>query len=147
MPLYEYRCACGAGFEQLMAVTDPVPSCPACNGSPRKLLSGFALGGRASAGLSQAEMPQTWRGTHEGNREYVTQLRRQWDKRERLEERHPELAGDRRPVLAHEGPYATTPLRAGDSPVPAATGPGHHHGTGQAHGHTHGPAPAAEQRT
>ena len=35
-------------------------------------------------------------------------------KREKLEERHPELAGDRRPILAHEGIFARKPLRAGD---------------------------------
>lgn len=35
-------------------------------------------------------------------------------KREKLEEKYPELAGDRRPVLAHEGAFANAPLRAGD---------------------------------
>ncbi|WP_218885219.1 hypothetical protein [Kineococcus aurantiacus] len=45
--------------------------------------------------------------------------RRVVEHREGLEERHPELAGDRRPVLAHEGIFAGRPLRAGDD-VPAA---------------------------
>jgi negative regulator of sigma E activity len=36
------------------------------------------------------------------------------EKRERLEERHPELGGDRRPILAHEGIFRDRPLRAGD---------------------------------
>jgi hypothetical protein len=34
-------------------------------------------------------MPQTWRGTYEGNPEYVGQLRRQWGAREKLEEKYP----------------------------------------------------------
>ena len=59
-------------------------------------------------------MPQTWRGTYEGNPEYVGQLRRQWSAREKLEEKYPELRGDQRPVLAHEGKYHAKPLRAGD---------------------------------
>ena len=61
-------------------------------------------------------MPQTWRGTYDGNREYVTALRRTADRRRALEDRHPELAGDWRPVLAHEGRFEAEPLRAGDDP-------------------------------
>jgi hypothetical protein len=58
-------------------------------------------------------------GTYEGNREYVTQLRRTAERRQALEDRHPELAGGRRPVLAHEGRFESAPLRAGDHiPVP-----------------------------
>jgi hypothetical protein len=47
--------------------------------------------------------------------EYITGLQRRWERRQRLEDRYPELAGDRRPILAHEGPYSTFPLRAGDA--------------------------------
>lgn len=71
-------------------------------------------------------MPQTWRGTYNGDREYVTGLRRQWDQRQRLEAKHPEPAGDQRPIIAHEGRFHGAPLRAGD-PVPAH---GHGHGLG-----------------
>ena len=66
-------------------------------------------------------MPQTWRGTYEGNPEYVGQLRRQWEARQKLEDKYEELRGDRRPVLAHEGRYHGAPLRAGD-PVPGYPG-------------------------
>ena len=62
-------------------------------------------------------MPQTWRGTYEGSPEYVGQLRRQWETRQKLEDKYEELRGDRRPVLAHEGRYHGAPLRAGD-PIP-----------------------------
>lgn len=56
-------------------------------------------------------------GTYEGSPEYLGQLRRQWNARSKLEEKHPELRGDRRPVLAHEGRYRARPLRAGDPPA------------------------------
>lgn len=62
-------------------------------------------------------MPQTWRGTYNGNREYVASLRRTVEARQKLEERHPELAGDKRPIVAHEGRFEGAPLRAGD-PLP-----------------------------
>ena len=44
------------------------------------------------------------------------------EQRRALEDRHPELAGDRRPVLAHEGRFESAPLRAGD-PIPVPPGP------------------------
>jgi hypothetical protein len=66
-------------------------------------------------------MPQTWKGTYRGDRDYVTHLRRVADARRDLEARHPELAGDRRPVLAHEGRFEQAPLRAGDPVPPAPT--------------------------
>ncbi len=53
------------------------------------------------------------------------------ERRERLAEKYPELAGDRRPVLAHEGRYATAPLLAGDPPHP------HNHLHPRPHDHAH----------
>ena len=61
-------------------------------------------------------MPQTWRGTYEGNPEYLGQLRLAMGGQKKLEEKYPELRGDQRPVLAHEGRYHAKPLRAGDGP-------------------------------
>ena len=115
MPLYDYRCPDGHLFEQVapIAARDR-QDCPVCGQASGKIPSRITLGGHASPGLSMEQMPQTWRGTYEGNREYVTQLRRTAEQRRAVEERHPELAGDRRPVLAHEGRYAAAPLRAGD---------------------------------
>ena len=42
----------------------------------------------------------------------------------KLEDKYPELRGDQRPVLAHEGQYHDHPLRAGD--------PSRRHSTGAA---------------
>ena len=135
MPIYVYKCGCGLRFEQLAPFGAAAPGCPACGGDTRKIPAGSSLGGRAGTGLAKEEMPQTWRGTYDGSREYVTGLQRQWDRRQRLEERHPELAGDQRPIIAHEGRYHAAPLRAGDPVV------GHGHGHG-GHGRGHGHAPA-----
>ncbi|TQM35416.1 FmdB family zinc ribbon protein [Pseudonocardia cypriaca] len=131
MPIYVYRCDCGERFERLVGIGAPAPDCPACGGAPKKIPAGPSLLGQAGAGLAKEQMPQTWRGTYNGDREYVTKLRHQWDQRQRLEAKHPELAGDQRPIIAHEGRFHGAPLRAGD-PVP---------GPGQAHGHGHGHTP------
>lgn len=68
----------------------------------------------AKAGPSREQMPNTWRAVRQGDRETVARWHELARKREALEERNPELAGDRRPVLAHEGIFADNPLRAGD---------------------------------
>ena len=134
MPIYVYGCACGLRFEKLAGFDDAAPGCPSCGGETRKVPTAVGLSGRADAGRPKDLMPQTWRGVHAGDREYVTGMQRQWEQRQKLEERHPELAGDQRPILAHEGRYSATPLRLGDAAPPAT---GHGHG----HGHGHGAPP------
>jgi putative FmdB family regulatory protein len=140
MPMYDYRCAGGHHFERNVPLSDgSVQSCPACGSSSGKIPSRVALAGMADVGRSMEQMPQTWRGTYGANREYVTQLRREWDGRQRLEEKHPELQGDRRPILAHEGRYHNAPLRQGD-PMPGSAG--HPSPPAHSHGHTHGSSSA-----
>jgi putative FmdB family regulatory protein len=118
MPLYDYRCPDGHLFEQLAPIdARERQDCPACGQASGKIPSRITLGGHASAGLSMEQMPQTWRGTCGGNPEYLGQLRRQWNDRQKLEEKHGELRGDQRPVLAHEGRYHGAPLRGGDPPA------------------------------
>jgi putative FmdB family regulatory protein len=121
MPLYDYRCPAGHRFEQLAPIaTSAQQDCPACGQASAKVPSRISLGGHADPGLAMDQMPQTWRGTYEGNPEYLGQLRRQWNDRQKLEEKYDELRGDRRPVLAHEGRYHAAPLRAGDPPASSA---------------------------
>jgi putative FmdB family regulatory protein len=124
MPLYDYRCPDGHLFEQLAPIAARErQDCQVCGQASGIIPSRITLGGHADPGRSREQMPQTWRGTYEGNPEYLGQLRRQWNDRRKLEEKYDELRGDRRPVLAHEGRYHTAPLRAGDPPAGAAPAP------------------------
>ncbi|MGY1619051.1 zinc ribbon domain-containing protein [Geodermatophilus sp. SYSU D00691] len=132
MPLYDYRCTAGHRFEAMASLSSGADAVCPCGAEAVKVPSRVTLGGSADAGRPMELMPQTWRGTYEGNREYLGQLRRDWGARQKLEEKYPELAGDRRPIIAHEGRYHGAPLRAGD-PVP-----GHAHGGHAPGGHAHG---------
>jgi putative FmdB family regulatory protein len=118
MPIYVYRCDCGMLLQRLVGMDAPAPECPGCRDTMRKIPAGFNLGGQANAGLSRDHMPQTWRGLYHGDREYVTRMQRQWDRRQQLETKYPELVGDTRPILAHEGRYHNAPLRAGERRSP-----------------------------
>jgi putative FmdB family regulatory protein len=133
MAIYELRCGGGHRFEVIQSFTAPLPDCPECGAATGKVPSRFGIGGSAGTPPPAEMMPQTWRGTYGGDREYVTQLRRTAEARRDLEERHPELAGDRRPIIAHEGRYENAPLRAGDQ-TPAHTDG---HTRRHTHGHTH----------
>jgi putative FmdB family regulatory protein len=124
MPIYDLRCADGHVTEVIQSFSATLPPCPTCGGETEKRPSRFGIGGAGAASLPPPpeRMPQTWKGTYRGDRDYVTSLRRTADERRRLEERHPEIAGDRRPVIAHEGRFEAAPLRAGDT-RPAVEGP------------------------
>ena len=136
MPIYDLRCPNGHVGEVIQPFSAALPPCGECGAGTTKVPSVFAIAGTASIPPPPEHMPQTWKGTYAGNREYVTQLRRTAEARRTLEERYPEIAGDRRPVIAHEGAYETTPLRKGDAAQTPPAGPGHSHG----HNHTHAPA-------
>lgn len=116
--IYDYACERGHRFEALVAGVDsPDPLCRACGGPARRRPSAPRLGGVADPGSSREDAPKSWRSTHQGDRETVRYWHEQMRRRESLEEKYPELAGDRRPVIAHEGRFAGAPLRAGD-PLP-----------------------------
>lgn len=143
MPIYELRCGGGHRFEVIQSYAEPLPACPACGEPTRRMPGRIGLLGRAQLPPPPERMPQTWRGTYGANPEYVNELRKTAETRRLLEERHPELAGDRRPIVAHEGRYEGAPLRAGDLIPPAPThGPGHGHRHGHAGGHGHGRGPS-----
>ena len=84
MPIYVYGCACGLRFEKLSGFDDAPPGCPSCGGETRKVPTAVGLSGRADPGLAKDFMPQTWRGVHEGDREYVTGMQRRWEQRQKL---------------------------------------------------------------
>lgn len=136
MPIYDLRCSNGHVTEVIQSFSAPLSPCGECGAATAKLPSLVSLAGTAGIPPPPERMPQTWKGTYDGNREYVTQLRRTAEARRTLEERHPEIAGDRRPVIAHEGAYETTPLRKGDAADTQQAAPGHGHGHAPAHGPT-----------
>jgi putative FmdB family regulatory protein len=131
MPIYEYACDCGHRFETLAKTVDsPAPPCPACGGVPRRTLpSRVALLGRATLPPRREEAPRSWEQANGGDRETILHWQHTLEQRQKIEEKYPELASDSRPVLAHEGPYAAEPLRAGP--------PDQAHAAGHVHGHTH----------
>lgn len=120
MILYDFRCTEGHRFEAGVASMHSAdPECPACGAGTRRVPSRVQMGGVADAGPSREQMPNSWRGVGGGHPEAISHWRSKIEKREKLEEKHPELGGDRRPVLAHEGIFRGQPLRAGDD-IPSA---------------------------
>ncbi|SEB09310.1 FmdB family zinc ribbon protein [Leifsonia sp. 21MFCrub1.1] len=115
MILYDYQCVNSHRFEAAVrSMADASPNCPTCGAETAKRPSRVQLGGRASTGPSREQMPKSWNAVRGGDKETVRRWHDLAAKREKLEERHPELAGNRRPVLAHEGIFREKPLRAGD---------------------------------
>lgn len=115
MILYDFRCTKGHRFEAgVETMTAPNPSCLECGSPTKRVPSAVRIGGIADTGPSREEMPHTWRDIHQGDPDAVAHWRTKIERREKLEEKHPELAGDRRPILAHEGIFQGRPLRAGD---------------------------------
>lgn len=120
MILYDFRCTEGHRFEAGVAsMLSSDPECPACGAGTHRVPSRVQIGGVADAGPSREQMPNSWRGIGGGHPDAVSHWRSKIEKREKLEEKHPELGGDRRPVLAHEGIFRGQPLRAGDD-IPSA---------------------------
>lgn len=115
---YDVRCPDGHRFEvDLKSMFSDNPACIECGLPTARVPAVGAVRGVASAGVSRDQVPNTWRGIDRGNPEAVKYWHKQMSKREKLEAKYPELAGDRRPVLAHEGVFADKPLRAGDPMV------------------------------
>lgn len=112
---YDLKCKEGHRFEAVLSsMFSDNPDCE-CGAGTSRIPSRVNTSGMASAGPSRDEMPNTWRGTHSGDKDFVRSWHKKMVKREKLEEKYPELAGDRRPVLAHEGAFEAAPVRAGDA--------------------------------
>ncbi|WP_193842594.1 FmdB family zinc ribbon protein [Tsukamurella tyrosinosolvens] len=115
MILYDFRCPEGHRFEALVSnMQADSPDCEVCGMRTERKPTAPRLRGLADVGIAREQMPNTWRAVRDGDRETVRHWHTVARRREALEERHPELAGDRRPVLAHEGIFEGRPLRAGD---------------------------------
>lgn len=115
MIIYDFKCQQGHRFEAVVeSMTSPNPDCRSCSSHSERVPSRVRIGNAASAGASREDMPKSWTGIAGGHPEAVSHWRTKMEKRERLEEKYPELGGDRRPILAHEGIFNGRPLRAGD---------------------------------
>lgn len=115
MILYNFLCSNGHVFEAgLVSMHSDNPPCSTCGTRTRRKPPALPLHGRADPGPSQGQRPRSWEQVNHGDRETVHQWQKAIEKREKLEEKYPELAGDYRPVIAHEGIFAGRPLRAGD---------------------------------
>lgn len=115
MILHDFQCEQKHRFEAaLPSMHAENPLCPVCATPTRKLMSALHLGNVADAGPSREQMPHSWQGIGGAHPDAVSHWRKKIEKREKLEEKYPELAGDRRPILAHEGIFSKKPLRAGD---------------------------------
>ena len=115
MILYDFRCVEGHVFEaslSSMFADDPV--CPVCSSAAKRKPPRIGLSGRVDPGPSKEDRPRSGQLVNGGDPETVRAWQRSIEKREKLEERYTELAGDNRPVLAHEGIFSSKPLRVGD---------------------------------
>lgn len=96
MPIYEYRCLdCGEVFSQLMLRSGDAngqQSCSACgSGETRRLMSSFAVGGKADPGPGRAAWPTSWNDTNGGDPDTLRYWRKRIEREARLEEKYPEL--------------------------------------------------------
>src|SRR5436305_13897012 len=122
MPIYEYRCLeCGEFSSHLfLHSTDAAgqTQCSACGSDQtRRLISSFAIGGKADPGPGRAAWPTSWGDTNGGDPETLRYWRKRIEREARLEERYPEL---RDPSLKSGKGEAT-------STVTEHSHQGHHH--------------------
>ena len=96
MPIYEYRCLdCGEVFSQLilrLVDANGQQSCSACgSGETQRLMSSFAVGGKADPGPGRAAWPTSWNDTNGGDPDTLRYWRKRIEREARLEEKYPEL--------------------------------------------------------
>lgn len=125
MPLYDFGCAhCGARFERALPLSaDCSRAACTCGAEATRVQTGFALGGRASTGdLDRRALPHSLQGVG-FSRERVAELQRREEAMERREQRHPELAQQRRVVVEHEGGSVRYAPNAAAAPVSSVAPP------------------------
>ena len=115
-PLYDYCCPQGHLFEQLASIADRAQqACPACGQVSDKIPSRISAGRPGEPRpFGRNDAADLARAPTKGTPSTPASCAGEWSARQKLKEKHPELRGDQRPVLAHEGRYHAKPLRAGD---------------------------------
>ena len=76
MPSYALTCDEGHRSEAIQSFQAALPACPACGAATRKVPSSFGVSGAAGVVPPPERMPQAWKGTYRGDREYLSSLRR-----------------------------------------------------------------------
>src|SRR5947209_12300870 len=126
MPIYEYRCLdCGEIFSHLLLTSADANGqrpCAACGSAQtRRLMSSFAVGGRADPGPGRAAWPTSWADTNGGDPETLHYWRKRIEREAKLEEKYPEL----RDRSAQAG--------GGEEATPAVSEHSHGHSHGEHH--------------
>ena len=136
MPIYEYRCEeCGEVFSRLTMTFASADGqhCVACGSEQtRRLMSSFAIGGRANPGPGRAAWPTSWDDTNGGDPETLSYWRKRIEREAKLEEKYPEL---RDPSLKNGS--GTNNASSETSQTGAEHGHSHHHGHEHPHHHDH----------
>ncbi len=143
MPIYEYRCLeCGEVFSHLfLQPTGAVgqAQCSACGSEQtQRLISSFAIGGRADPGPGRAAWPTTWNDTNGADPETLRYWRHRIEREARLEEKYPELR-DR------GQPQGTPPGAGGDEATPGVAE--HSHSHAEHHHHHHPVEPGSTEHS
>lgn len=111
MPVYDYACACGVRFEVLVpSWSSPAPDCPACGAATTRRPPAPAVIGGAKPPAAMSAAPRSWEGVGRGDPELINRWRREIDRRQEFEARHPEHAEPREAIAAHEGAFERRPL-------------------------------------
>ncbi len=131
MPIYEYRCLeCGEVFSHLFLRSTAAAGqtqCSACGSEQtQRLISSFAIGGRADPGPGRAAWPTAWNDTNGGDPETLRYWRKRIEREARLEEKYPDLRD--RSLQAGGGETA-----------PEAAGHDHNHSHNHGEHHHHHP--------
>jgi putative FmdB family regulatory protein len=137
VPIYEYRCLeCGEVFSHLFLHPRTAvgqTQCSACGSQQtQRLISSFAIGGRADPGPGRAAWPIAWNDTNGGDPETLRYWRHRIEREARLEEKYPELR-DR--------------SRQSDEGETASEAAAHSHSHSEHHHHHHPDEPASTGET
>ncbi|MEU7811220.1 zinc ribbon domain-containing protein [Pseudonocardia sp. NPDC049154] len=133
MPLYDYVCPCGVRFELLVpSWSSPAPDCPQCGATTVRRPPSPKILGSAKAPTAMSAAPQSWEGVGSGDRDTITRWRREMDRRQEFESRHPEHREHREAVASHEGVFEGRPLTYQELAARSATSKDANQGVAQA---------------
>lgn len=90
--------------------SSPAPECPDCGAVTSRRPPSPAVVGGAKPPTAMSAAPTSWEGVGRGDRETITQWRREMNQRQEFESRNSEHAEHRDAIAAHEGVFERKPL-------------------------------------